>query len=148
MVTTVVNDSPLPDPQASDPESPAPSPAAKTSEVRDDVEQICNRLAKWIVHNGSRTPAVSEKWRTEARLLIDRDRRPLDEITRIIDWCQKDQFWKGNILSMPKFREKYDRLRIAAGNEQGRQNGGMNGSTGRHIPFQNPTSPDAYHGVL
>jgi hypothetical protein len=67
---------------------------------------------------------------------------------QIIDWCQTDAFWKGNILSMPKFREKYDRLRIASNNQQGRQNGGMNGYPKQHVPFKNPESISAYHGDL
>jgi hypothetical protein len=32
----------------------------------------------------------------------------------MIRWCQADEFWRGNILSMPKLREKYDQLRLKA----------------------------------
>ena len=32
------------------------------------------------------------------------------EIGKIIDWCQDDPFWKGNILSAPTFREKITKL--------------------------------------
>lgn len=132
---------------------PDPVPDSASNEAEDpelprkDVEQICNQLAQRIIDNGSRKPTISDRWRTEARLLLDRDKRPLDEVVRVLNWCQQDSFWKGNILSMPKFREKYDRLRIASSNQQGRQNGGMNGHSQPHIPFQNPPI-SAYHGEL
>jgi hypothetical protein len=33
---------------------------------------------------------------------------------RAIDWCQDDEFWRSNVLSMPKLREKYEQLRLQA----------------------------------
>ena len=81
---------------------------------RDDIEQLCTHLAEWIFTNGSKRPAITNAWRTEARLLLDKDERELATAIRLIDWCQADPFWRGNILSMPKFRSKYDQLRLAA----------------------------------
>ena len=37
-----------------------------------------------------------------------------DQIIAAIDWCQSDEFWRANILSLPKLREKYDALRLQA----------------------------------
>lgn len=85
---------------------------------RDDVERVCQHLADAIETNGSKRPHVSERWRTEARRLIDIDGRTPDQIIRAIDWCQSDTFWRANVLSMPKLREKYDQLRLAAEREQ------------------------------
>ena len=85
---------------------------------RDDVERVCEHLADAIEANGSKRPHISEKWRTEARRLIDLDGRTPDQIVRAIDWCQADTFWRGNVMSMPKLREKYDQLRLAAEREQ------------------------------
>lgn len=85
---------------------------------RDDVERICSHLADRIEANGSKRPVVSGKWRDAARLMIDRDGRTEDAIHRAIDWCQDSDFWRGNILSLPKFREKYDQLRLQALREQ------------------------------
>ena len=82
---------------------------------REDVEALCEHLAERITNNGNKPPAITKAWRTQARLLLDRDKRAPDEAHRLIDWCQDDQFWMGNILSMPKFREQYDKLRIRAG---------------------------------
>lgn len=85
---------------------------------RDDVERVCQHLADAVKANGSKRPHVSERWRTEARRLIDLDGRTPDQIIRAIDWCQSDAFWRANVLSMPKLREKYDQLRLAAEREQ------------------------------
>ena len=85
---------------------------------REDVERVCQHLADAVEANGSKRPHVSERWRTEARRLIDIDGRTPDQIIRAIDWCQSDAFWRANVLSMPKLREKYDQLRLAAEREQ------------------------------
>jgi hypothetical protein len=110
---------------------------------RPDVEQICTLLADRIEANGSRRPTITKAWRDAARLLIDRDGRPVEAITKAIDWCQADDFWRANVLSMPKLREQYDRLRLAA------SRAGTNGRrTNGHTPFVNPTTEDAYGGAL
>jgi hypothetical protein len=97
------------------PDADAPAEAEPPAEEpRADVEQVCAHLADKIAANGSKKPATTEKWRTEARRLIDADMRPVAEIMRVIDWCQADKFWRSNILSMPKLREKYDQLRLAS----------------------------------
>lgn len=91
---------------------PKPSPEA---------DQLCEILADLITENGSKRPRITDTWRTEARRLIVLDRRPLDEAERILRWSQADEFWRGNILSMPTFRAKYDRLRLASTRQTGRR---------------------------
>lgn len=92
--------------------------ATSANEVRDDVEGLCQLLASYIENNGSKRPTVTATWRDEARRMIDRDGRDPEAAARLISWCQEDSFWKSNILSMPKFREKYDQLRLAANRQQ------------------------------
>lgn len=82
--------------------------------TRVDVEQICRHLADRIEKNGSTRPDIGKKWRTAGRLLLDKDGRTVEQVLRAIDWCQDDEFWRSNILSMPKLREKYDQLRLQA----------------------------------
>jgi hypothetical protein len=53
-----------------------------------------------------------------------------------IDWCQSDPFWRANILSMPKLREKYETLRLRAAEKSGKPSG--------HKAYTNPTDPNAY----
>jgi len=100
-------------PPSSSEASPRPEPD------RPDVEALCTQLADRIVANGNRPPTISKKWRDAARLLLDRDGMTFDQVAKAIDWCQGNEFWRGNILSMPTLREKYDRLRQHARREQG-----------------------------
>lgn len=82
--------------------------------TRDDVEEVCEHLADRIQGNGANRPRVTKTWRKAARLMIDVDKRTVEQIHAAIDWCQDDQFWRGNVLSMPKLRERYEQLRLAA----------------------------------
>ena len=85
-----------------------------SSELRPDVAELLDHLDRCIVANGAKKPNRTKGNQDAARLLIDRDGRPLDEAHRLIDWATSDPFWRSNILSMVKFREKYDQLRIKA----------------------------------
>ena len=46
--------------------------------------------------------------------------RTPEQIEAAIRWCQADEFWRSNILSASKLREKYDQLRLAAARQPGR----------------------------
>jgi hypothetical protein len=111
---------------------------------RSDVDALCSRLLQRIHANGSKG-SITKRWRTEARLLIDRDKRPIDEAERLIDWAAADSFWKSNILSMPTFRAKYDQLRLQAGRQA---DPGLRLVSNGYKPFRNPTDPSAYDEEL
>ena len=49
--------------------------------------------------------------------MVERDNRTLEEIEFVITKSQNDPFWKENILSMGKLREKFDQLWIKFKNE-------------------------------
>jgi hypothetical protein len=87
---------------------------ARDTETRPDVDHLCNLLADHIENNGSKRPAITKGWRDSCRLMLDKDGRTIDEIRGAIVWSQADEFWRSNILSMPKLRDKYDQLRLAA----------------------------------
>ena len=57
--------------------------------------------------------------------MIDRDGRTAEEITRIIDWAEGNDFWRANVLSVPKLRQKFDTLHLQAQRPQGRPQGGQ-----------------------
>lgn len=99
------------------PAKPTPTPG------RPDVDSLCEHLAARIVANGSKRPAITKKWRDAARLLIDHDGRTEQQVHAAIDWCQDSEFWRANILSMPKLREKYDQLRQQARRQPKRNDG-------------------------
>jgi len=92
---------------------------ALTEAPREDVDRICEHLAGLVAANGSKAPTITARWRDSARLMLDRDGRTEQEIHGAIDWCQADEFWRGNILSLPKLREKYDQLRLQAQRRSG-----------------------------
>lgn len=102
--------------------APTDQQASPPDPEREDVGVVCDRLAELIVANGGKRPTITAKWRDSARLMLDRDKRPFDEVLYLIDWCQRDSFWKSNILSLPKFREKYDALRLKAQSTRPQQN--------------------------
>jgi len=117
---------------------PAAAPA------RLDVKALCDRLADGMVANDCLPPTITQGWRDAARLLIDKDGRELSKALALIDWCQADEFWRGNIKSMGKFREQYDTLRLRALSEWERGKG----RGGGHVPFQCPTDDSAYDEPL
>jgi len=97
-----------------DTSSEIPISDASITEIRPDVERLCTQLADAIQTNGSRRPKITLRWREACRLMLDRDGRSEEQISRAIAWCQTDEFWRANVLSMPKLRDQYDRLRLAA----------------------------------
>ena len=92
--------------------------AADAAPPREDVQALCDHLRRRVIANGSRVN-ITGKWRDAARLLIDRDKRPIGEAHALIDWCQDSEFWRPNVQSLPKFREKYDTLRLQAQRKSG-----------------------------
>lgn len=53
-----------------------------------------------------------QSWAKEVDLIIRRDDRKPERIQQVIEWCQGDSFWRSNILSTKKLREKFDELEI------------------------------------
>lgn len=103
--------------------------------TRIDVERVCKHLAERTVNNGCRRPSITKRWRDAARLLIDKDGRTEEQIIKAIDWCQTDDFWRANILSLPTLREKYDQLRLAAQRPQPHTKGHH-----QHPPLYSPSN--------
>jgi hypothetical protein len=86
--------------------------------LRHDVERVCKHLATVIEKGGSKRPTVTKKWRTDIRLLIDKDGITPDQAIAAIDWAHASDFWQAHILSPFKLRAKYDTLRRQAIAEQ------------------------------
>jgi hypothetical protein len=90
------------------------SSAVANATDRPEITELLDLLDSEIRANGGKTPARTKRNIDAARLLIDKDGRSVDQIAKAIRWCQADEFWRANILSMSKLREKYDQLRLAA----------------------------------
>jgi hypothetical protein len=96
----------------------SPTTALAVATARPDVQRLIDHLAQRIHANGG-TPKPGKRWEDAARLMLDNDGLTETEIHGAIDWCQADEFWRANILSMPKLREKYDQLRLQAQRRSG-----------------------------
>jgi hypothetical protein len=70
-----------------------------------------------------KTEKQREKWANEFRLLVEKDKRPIEEIKGVLEWCQGDSFWRTNILSAGSFRKQYPKLRLKMMEEQNKQGG-------------------------
>jgi hypothetical protein len=81
---------------------------------REDVERLCAHLADRIESNGANRPNITVKWRDSARLMLDNDHRTEQQVHDAIEWALGHEFWRTNILSMPKLREQYEQLRLQA----------------------------------
>ncbi|NAS22464.1 hypothetical protein GT755_12305 [Herbidospora sp. NEAU-GS84] len=101
------------------------------------IDRVCDHLANRVVDNGSKPPTISKRWRDAARLMLTADKRTEEQIHRAIDWCQDDEFWRGNILSLPTLRAKYDQLRLQASRpSRGSPRPAARGDSGPHLPAQ------------
>lgn len=58
----------------------------------------------------AKVPGSLEEWANTFRLMRERDGRTHERIVAVIRWATADQFWKSNILSAAKLREKFDTL--------------------------------------
>lgn len=86
--------------------------------ARPDVEALCRRLHEKLVETDYKPlPKITDQWRQQARLLLDKDERKHEQALRLITWALDDQFWSTNIASMGKFRQQYPKLLAAARRE-------------------------------
>lgn len=105
-----------PDGSSPDPSSDGSPPKAlrRIYAPDDPYYRLAARLADHIRENNPNHRPILERqiqsWANDARLMTENDRRSLDDSRRLLDWCQQDSFWRANILSMGKFRERWDQL--------------------------------------
>ena len=78
--------------------------------VRSDVLEVCRIVADHVEAVTGKRPAAGARWQTQARLMLDRDGRTVDEVRAVMAWVTASAFWSPNILSVPKLRDKWDTL--------------------------------------
>lgn len=82
-------------------------------EVEKDYKHLVDKLKSLILQNNPKAKITANQiknWGEDVRLMIERDNRTIEEISEIIEWSQNHKFWKTNVLSMGKLREKFDQL--------------------------------------
>lgn len=117
--------------------TPAPAPALNTGEAsaspsskatpsREDVSLAEHMMARIVAIApnaiGTKPPQrliTIQRWANELRLMREQDGRGPPEIRKVFDWANRDTFWRGNILSAKKLREKFDTLRLKMASDHG-----------------------------
>ncbi|MBC2368121.1 hypothetical protein HBP99_05710 [Listeria booriae] len=79
--------------------------------IREVHLQLANHLFNKMLENNPNVKKPNFKsWADTFRLMTDRDKRTVEQITYLIDWSQQDSFWHKNILSASAIRKQFDRL--------------------------------------
>lgn len=123
--------------------SPSPSPSLIPSPKKvktlfvdtSDEVRLSESLFERIRHNNPKAKKPNmQVWAKQVDLMIRVDHRTPDDIQALIDWCQEDEFWKLNILSTTKLREKFDQLWLKMTNG-GKRYGNTSNGGGHDSPF-------------
>ena len=79
----------------------------------DECQFLAEYLYAAILRNtpDARLPQSLDEWAISFRLMRDSDRRRPEDIRAVIDWATANSFWRPNILSAAKLREKFDTLK-------------------------------------
>lgn len=133
--TNVFNDRPRiskSSPRKAKPEAAVSSPKGDKWGTADDL-----KAAQWIfqlitrISPSAKTPNWSG-WANDVRLMREQDSRTHSDICQMFKFANQDSFWKSNILSPAKLREKWTQL------EAKRNTQGQGKPSGRpHLDFDN-----------
>ncbi len=133
--TNVFNDRPRiskSSPRKAKPEAAVSSPKGDKWGTADDL-----KAAQWIfqlitrISPSAKTPNWSG-WANDVRLMREQDNRTHSDICQMFKFANQDSFWKSNILSPAKLREKWTQL------EAKRNTQGQGKPSGRpHLDFDN-----------
>ncbi|EPG9560152.1 replication protein [Morganella morganii] len=114
------------------PDAAVSSPKGDKWGTADDL-----KAAQWIfqlitrISPSAKTPNWSG-WANDVRLMREQDNRTHSDICQMFKFANQDSFWKSNILSPAKLREKWTQL------EAKRNTQGQGKSSGRpHLDFDN-----------
>jgi len=76
--------------------------------------RLVDYLRSWIVKNNPKHKfrGSLNSWDSEMERIIRIDERTVDDVKKVIKWCQCDSFWKANIMSVKKLRNQFDQLTL------------------------------------
>lgn len=87
----------------------------KIFEADSDPYLLAKFLENNITENNPKFPkseSQRQRWAKDFDLMIRRDKIDADDIAEVVEWCQRDNFWRSNILSGKKLRERYQQLKM------------------------------------
>ncbi len=89
----------------------APSIERRKREPSADDLALASRMFGLILDgNPTAKKPNLPAWADDIRLMREVDGRPLPEIWSLFQWVRRDSFWRANVLSPVKLREKWDQL--------------------------------------
>lgn len=99
--------------------------------------ELAERLKGLILANNpkAKIPESLAVWAQDADRMLRLDKRTRQELEQVMDFCQRDSFWKANILSMAKLRKQFDQLwlKMNAGGDREQQSN-HNAGAAKPIP--------------
>ena len=113
--TNYPNPNPNPNPNSKDNSKEKEDKKESTIDSTEYLPQA-RHLSERIIENDAiyfknkNFDATLLKWSRDIRLLATRDGRDIETIDKVIDWCQSSDFWRANILSGAKLRDKFPTL--------------------------------------
>ncbi len=98
-----------------------PQPKAKAKKYKFNSFQM--EFAEWmhsklLVMNPNIKKPNLEMWANTFRLIFDVDKRDSQEVGKVFEWANQDDFWSSNILSPAALRRQYDKLVIKMSQQQ------------------------------
>ena len=109
----VRNHPPIPDNNTDNNHIEEDPPSPQKGEVTTEVETLCNHFFEKIKEKNPSFKVKNPKvWKQDLDKLMRIDKRSFEEVKSMIDWVSQDPFWKSNILSPDKLREKFSELEI------------------------------------
>lgn len=92
--------------------------------------KLANLLFEEIKKNNDEAKQPNlQTWANDFRKLVELDGKSIENVETVIKWSQQDKFWKSNVLSAKKVREKYDTLKIQSGKFDKNRNGTTGGES-------------------
>ncbi len=100
-----------------------PKPSKPVFDETCEAYQLASHLRDCILAREPTTkvPNDLQRWYMDADRMLRIDNRDYNESRRLIEWCQHDDFWCTNILSMGKFRKHFDQLKRKSQHAQGQK---------------------------
>ena len=89
-----------------------PNPPAKPKYEDVDLKFATQAFELIKQNNPDHKEPNLKSWASDVRKMREIDKRDLNEMARVWTWIRQDHFWSTNILSISKFREKYDQLKL------------------------------------
>jgi len=85
--------------------------------LKKEFFELVNLLIEKMLENDPKANVPNtnkrlEAWANDFRLLVEKDGRSVQEVREVLVWSQEDPFWRGNILSASKLREKFPQLML------------------------------------